>query len=296
MHADELDIDVPLVTQLLASQFPEWADLRVEPVEPRGTDNALFRLGDELVARLPRRALNVEGLEKERAWLTRIAPRLPVPIPEPRADGKPDASFPFPWLVCTWIDGRPATRENIGDGLARELGQFILALEAIDPGGAPPPGPHNSHRGEPLARRDRQTRASIAAVAGRYDTRSLTGVWESALAAPEWDGRPVWIHGDLDSRNLLVDEDGRLCGVIDFGCLGAGDPAYDAMAAWKLFDPGARERFRAELGFDDPAWERGRGLAVSQAVMALSYYTPETNAVLVEEAERWLAAVLHPSE
>lgn len=122
----------------------------------------------------------------------------------------------------------------------------------------------------------------------------MTAAWEEALGAPEWDRGPVWIHGDLDARNLLV-VGGRLSAVIDWGGLAVGDPAYDVMVAWKVLSGEARELFRAELGVDDATWARGRGGVLSQSLGALSYYTLETNAVLVDEAQRWLAEVLAES-
>src|SRR5207249_2738324 len=54
MHIDEVDTDASLVRRLLAAQFPQWADLPIEPVPSAGTDNALYRLGDDIVVRLPR--------------------------------------------------------------------------------------------------------------------------------------------------------------------------------------------------------------------------------------------------
>jgi aminoglycoside phosphotransferase (APT) family kinase protein len=135
------------------------------------------------------------------------------------------------------------------------------------------------------------TRASIDALAGRIDAEAATAAWETALSAPEWDRAPVWIHGDLDARNLLV-RDGRLTGVLDFGGVGVGDPAADVMVAWKLFSGDSRESFRAALVVDDATWQRSKGWALSQALIALAYYTLETNAVLVRECERWLAEVL----
>jgi aminoglycoside phosphotransferase (APT) family kinase protein len=152
----------------------------------------------------------------------------------------------------------------------------------------------NVARGAPLARRDEATRAAIADLGDSIDGDAVTAVWEEALDAPEWDGPPIWIHGDLDARNLLVDG-GRLSAVIDFGTLGVGDPAYDVMVAWKVFPAETRNAFRSALAVDDAAWARARGLVVSQAVIALDYYTPETNAVLVRESQRWIAEALAES-
>ena len=293
MHDDELDIDASLVRRLLASQFPHWAELPIERIEPTGTDNAIYRLGDDMVVRLPRVARTVATLEKERAWLPRLAPRLPLAVPVPLAEGMPAEGYPWVWSVYRWLDGVDATVEPIADlgRAASDLARFVAALQAIDPAGGPPPGAHNFFRGEPLAARDAAVRSSIAALRDAIDVDAVTAEWEAALRAPEWRRPPVWIHGDLDARNVLV-QGGRLSAVIDWGALGVGDPACDVMVAWKLLSVDTRGAFREALSIDDATWARGRGWALSQAVNALSYYTLETNAVLVREAQRWLAEVL----
>lgn len=293
MHADELDIDAALVRGLLENQFPQWAGLPLERVRPSGTDNAIFRLGDELVLRLPRRDKDAVRLEKERDWLPVLAPLLPLAVPVPVAVGRPAEAYPLTWSIYGWVPGRPITEEPLADQghAAHDLAAFIAALQRVDPAGGPPPGEHNAFRGEPLAARDTATRAAIAALREDIDARAATDVWQEALGARVWTEPPVWIHGDLDARNLLV-ERGRLSAVIDFGCLGTGDPACDVMVAWKLFSGEARRVFRTALGVDGATWSRGRGWALSQAVGALAYYTTETNPVLVREARRWLAAVL----
>ncbi len=293
MHADEVDTDAALVGRLLAEQFPQWAGLRIEPVPSPGTDNALYRLGDDMVVRLPRRQVDIERLEKERRWLPRLAPLLPLAIPIPLAIGEPGEDYPFAWSIYSWLKGETATVERIADlgQAATDLAQFVAALQHVDPTEGPPPGEHNSLRGVPLAARDEMTRTAIASLGGTIDIGSVTAAWEAALRAPEWRRPPVWIHGDLDSRNLLV-ERGRLSAVIDFGCLGVGDPACDVMVAWKILSADTRDIFRTALAVDESTWARARGWALSQALGALSYYTLETNPVLVREAQRWMAEVL----
>ena len=293
MHADEVDIDPALARRLVAERFPEWSELRIEPVLPWGTDNALYRLGDAMVLRLPRHEPRVETLEKECVWLPKLAPLLPLAVPVPLAVGTPALCYPFPWAVYRWLDGQTATEGRFDDPgqAAIDLAAFITALQGIDPREGPAPGTHNVMRGEPIQARDASVRGALAALEDEVDVDAATTVWEAALRAPDWDAPPVWIHGDLDSRNLLVDG-GRLSAVIDFGCLGVGDPACDVMVAWKVFGEDARNRFRAALSVDDATWARARGWALSQALGALAYYTLETNAVLVREARRWLAEVL----
>jgi len=293
VHADEVPVDAALVRRLVADQFPEWKNLSVDPVLPWGTDNAVYRLGEGMVTRLPRTPRTSRTLEMEREWLPKLAPKLPFAIPLPLADGVPVDGYPFPWSVYCWLPGDNATSEHITDlgQLADDLARLVAALQAIDPADGPPPSEVNSFRGEPLARRDAGTRAAIASLQGELDVVVVTAAWDEALEAPEWERAPVWLHGDLDSRNLLA-EHGRLSAVIDFGTLSVGDPACDVMVAWKMLSAEARDAFRTALSVDEATWARGRGWALSQAVNALSYYTEQTNAVLVREARRWIAEVL----
>ncbi|HLE98592.1 MAG TPA: aminoglycoside phosphotransferase family protein [Gaiellaceae bacterium] len=295
MHADEVHVDGRLVRRLLEIQFPEWADLTLRRVQPAGTDNVLYRLGADLVVRLPRTERTSATLEKERRWLPMLARLLPLAVPVPLAHGVPGGGYPFLWSVYPWLQGRDATRARVVDTarLALDLASFVRALWQTDPAIGPVPGEHNAFRGVPLATRDARTRSSIELLRNSIDVGAVTAAWESALRAPA-EHAPVWIHGDLDPRNLLVDE-GRLSAVIDWGCLGVGDPACDVMVAWKALPAPARELFRAELEVDESTWERARGWALSQALNALSHYTMETNPGLVLEARRWLAEVLSDS-
>ncbi len=286
MHADELDISAPLVQRLLAAQFPQWADLPLTPVRSAGTDNALYRLGADMVVRLPRIHWAVGQAEKEHRWLPHLAPHLPLAIPLPLALGEPDTGYPWRWAVHHWLPGENATAAHIVDPrqAALDLARFIAALQRIDATSWPPPRPDDSYRGEPLIRRDAPTRAAITALRDVIDTDAATAVWEAALAAPPWSGPPVWLHGDLQAGNLLAVQ-GRLSAVIDFGCLGVGDPAGDVMAAWLYLGADTRDLFRAVLQVDDATWARGRGWALSVGLIALPYYR-DTNPVLAGIARR----------
>ena len=283
MHADELEVDEALVRRLLVEQFPEWADLPISRVEPSGTVNAIFRLDDELSVRLRRRKGPTKPGGKELDWLPRLAPSLPLEIPVPLAQGRPSHEYPWFWDVYTWVEGETAPVEEI-DAIqaARDLAAFVAVLQQVDPAGAPP------GRGIPLSERDQEIRYWLA----RFDgDPAVSAEWERALAAPPWKGPPVWHHGDIDVRNWLV-RDGRICAVIDWGSMGIGDPACDVMVAWKLHSLEARDAFREALPTDDATWERARGWALSQAVAALAYYTPENNPALYHEAKNWLELVL----
>jgi len=263
------DITVDLVRELIREQFPQWAGLPVRPVEADGVDNTTFRLGDAMSVRLPSSEHYAEQVEKEQRWLPVLAPRLPLPIPEPLAEGVPGCGFPRPWSVYRWIEGEPATAAGIADmpRFAADLARFLTAMYAIDPADGPGPGTHNFHRGGPVRVYDADTRAALAALAGHIDTALAAEVWLAATEA-RWDGRPVWFHGDAQPGNLLV-RDGRLSAVIDFGTSGVGDPACDATIAWTFLSGDSRQVFRDGLPFDAATWARGRGWAIWKAMIVL---------------------------
>jgi aminoglycoside phosphotransferase (APT) family kinase protein len=296
MHADEVDIDSSLVVRLLAGQFPQWADLPLSPVPSAGTDNAIYRLDDDLAVRLPRVAGATGQLDTEFLWLPRLAPHLPLAIPVPLALGHPGEGYPWSWSVFRWLEGESAqSRHPVDLGqAARDLAVFIAALQRLDVVGWPPPGPPNSPRGVPLSTRDVSTRVAIAELSGRLATGAVTVAWEAALQEPAWHGPPVWTHGDLLPGNLLVHE-GRISAVIDFGCLGVGDPACDLIVAWALLSQQARDIFRTALPVDEATWGRGRGWALSIGLIALPYYQ-HTNPVFAATARRMIAEVLADHE
>ncbi len=291
MHADEVETDAALVRRLLAAQFPQWSELPITPVRSAGTDNAIYRLGDDLAVRLPRIHWAVGQVHKEHQWLPRLAPFLPLAVPVPVVMGAPAAGYPWHWSVYRWLPGANTTLEGIADPCqaALDLAQFIAALQRIDTTGGPLAADHNL-RGGPLATRDTATREALAALQGMIDGAAATAVWEAALQAPPWHRAPVWFHGDLLVGNLLF-ERGRLSAVIDFGGLGVGDPACDLMLAWSLFAGESRDVLRAALAVDDATWTRGRGHALSQALIFIPYYM-DTNPVGVGNARRMIDAVL----
>ncbi|HZI98478.1 MAG TPA: aminoglycoside phosphotransferase family protein [Actinomycetales bacterium] len=292
MHADEIETDVALVRRLLAGQFPQWADLPIDPVESYGTDHDIYRLGDHLAARLPRYDGPTEQAAKEARWLPKLAPHLPLAVPVQLAIGHQAEGYPFDWSVYEWLPGDNAngTIDDL-EQAAVDLAAFVTALRQVDATGAHPRPPHG--RGGPLAEGDELVRLSIDQLGDRIDGAALRS-WEESLDAPAWDGAEVWVHGDLLPGNLLV-VDGRLSAVIDFGALNLGDPACDLQPTWNVFAGDSRRRFRAELDVDDASWLRGRGWALYQAVSALPYYW-DTNPGMIRQASHALAQVLADSE
>jgi aminoglycoside phosphotransferase (APT) family kinase protein len=292
LHDDEVPTDVALARRLVAAQFPKWADLAIEPIPLEGTTHAVYRLGSELSVRLPRRRSGARQVEKEHVWLPRLAPHLPLAIPQPVAVGAPGEGYPWPWAVHRWIDGRDAGMASPDDErrAAIDLAGFVAALGRIDPAGGPGAGEHNALRGADLSALDAEARPAFAALEGVIDVRAAGAAWDAALALPPWRGAPVWVHGDLRAANLVV-RDGRLRGVLDFGLLGVGDPACDAMVAWTFLSAATRGVFRDALAPDDATWARGRGWALWWGLVALPYYH-HTHRALAAAARRAIAEVL----
>ncbi|MFC5155951.1 aminoglycoside phosphotransferase family protein [Streptomyces amakusaensis] len=294
MHPGMHPLDGDLVRRLVAGQFPRWAGLAVERWPSGGTVNAMYRLGDDMVVRLPLVRGGAKDVSMEQEWLPRLAPLLSTPVPEVLGAGKPAEGYPWPWSVHRWLPGGHPESGALSEPLplAKDLAAFVASMWSITLPGAP-----KAHRGGPVASLDAETRAAVEELRGipeeGVDGDAVSAVWEEALRAPGWDGPPVWLHADLMPGNLLV-EGGRLTAVIDFGCMGSGDPACDLFPAWNLLPRGAREVFREALGVDDATWVRGRGRTLSQALIALPYYR-RTNPVMAGNARHVIRAVLDES-
>jgi aminoglycoside phosphotransferase (APT) family kinase protein len=282
-----LKIDDKLVHHLVATQFPQWKNLPVRPVAFSGWDNRTFHLGEHMLVRMPSSSEYEAQVEKEQQWLPKLAPHLPLPIPAPLAVGKPAEGYPLHWSIYQWLDGETATIgriTNLSD-FAISLGKFLIAFQSISSTGGPLPGLHSFYRGGNLAIYDDESRQAIAALKDKIDIVETVDIWEAALAS-KWSNTPVWVHGDISTGNLLVQE-GRLSAVIDFGQLTIGDPACDLAIAWTLFKNESREAFRNTLALDSDTWVRGRGWALWKALIVYAQL-PGTNHLEIENSKRIL--------
>lgn len=275
LHRDEIPVDEATVRDLLRAQCPRWAALPLSPAGA-GTDNTMFRLGDDLLVRVPRTAGTAGSLRKERAWLPRLAPLLPRPVPTPVHAGTPTAAFPLPWSVYRWIDGHAPAAGTVADWAAfgADLAAFVGDLHRADLSGATRAGDLAGYRGGDLRACDGWVREAFAdcrrAGGSDLDVASLHRCWSAALALPDPAGPHVWLHGDLKPSNLLV-RDGALHAVIDFGglCVGFGDAEHAPV--WDL-PARARRAYWDAAGLDDATWTRARAWAVAVAAAGISYY------------------------
>jgi aminoglycoside phosphotransferase (APT) family kinase protein len=283
----EVDVTVELVRALLADQHPDFAALPIVHAED-GWDNAMFRLGDDLALRMPRRAAGGALILTEQRWLPQLAPTLPLPTPAPVRVGEPGHGYPFAWSVVPWLEGEPSDLAPPDPGQGEVLAGFLAALHRP----APADAPHNAYRGS-VALADRteafeQRHAQAEAMHGALDP-ALRRCWDAGLAAPI-DAPRSWFHGDLHGRNVLV-EDGRLAGVIDWGDMAAGDAACDLASVWMLLrDREARRRAMAAYPASDATWARARGWAALMTVMLLSITDNPRMPAMGQRMMSWLAA------
>lgn len=261
-------IDPALVGRLLAQQCPALAGLPVTPIG-NGWDNAIYRLGDSLAVRLPRRALAAPLVQNEMTWLPVLEPLLTLDVPQPVFVGAPGEGYPYAWMVAPWFDGTRATDVPVGQrtAFAEQLADFLWTLHAP----APAHAPINPVRGMALTAPDGPDARARARIAREKESAALLRRWESWSRADEFDGVDVWLHGDLHPANLIVAASGQLSAVIDWGDLTAGDPACDLATVWLTFDAAGREVFVDRLSqggaTDEATWQRAKAWALHLALI-----------------------------
>lgn len=297
MHDNEQEITLELVRSLLKKQCPQWAELELQPIHSSGTDNALFRLGDQYVVRIPRIEWSpgsvVDGINKEWLWLPQLARHLKIPISEPVFKGEPNETYPWSWSITKWNEGyNPAfEKENEYEHLAVDLASFLNELHHTE---LPKTGPL-SRRGMPLKELYKETTQALEALADDIDTKPLASLWEQLANTPTWNKPLVWMHGDLLPGNILI-QNHRLSAVIDFADVGLGDPACDLIVAWSLLNEHSRAIFRKHLmNIDENTWRRGQGWALSIALIIIPYYK-NTNPVLTSVARRMIEQLMLSQE
>jgi aminoglycoside phosphotransferase (APT) family kinase protein len=292
LHAGEIDISSQLAARLIAEQFPQWRALAVRPLAFAGTECVLYRLGDDLLIRLPRRPGERLDPFLTQGFLARLAPWLPIAVPELIAEGQPAADYPACWGVLRWLDGETPVEGHLTEPglLAGDLAGFLRALWAVDLVKVGLAGGPAAYRGGPLADQHEFTLTTLGRLDGLTDTEAARAIWDAAMQLPAWDGPATLIHADMMPGNLVT-RNGRLAAVIDFAATGLGDPSLDLIVAWMLLPAAVRPAFRTATGVDDATWLRGRARALSMALGHLDYYR-DTNPVMTSNARFTIGEVL----
>ncbi|MGE3317798.1 MAG: aminoglycoside phosphotransferase family protein [Candidatus Berkiella sp.] len=269
---NKINLNIQLAKALISDQFPQYSHLAIRPVEHSGNDNRTFRLGDDMSIRLPSTQDYERQVQKEQTWLPKIAAHLPLPIPKPIAMGVPSKIYPWNWSIYQWLEGDSANtvvlQETHLETIAAQLAKFLNEFHQFDAAGAPTPGLHNWWRAAHTSVYDADTKALIETLKDIIDAPIARALWQKAISS-KWQKDPVWVHGDVASGNLLV-KDNKLAAVIDFGCMGIGDPACDLTIAWTFFRGKSREIFKANIPLDEDTWVRARGWAMWKALYEIS--------------------------
>jgi len=282
LHPDELPIDDGLVRRLIDRSFPDLAGRDLRRLDDSGSSNVLFRLGDDLLVRLPRQPGGGATIEKEARWLPVVDGHLGVAVPCVLGVGEAAPGYPERWSITTWLDGtRPtASFADTGDraaALAQDLARFVTELRSMPvPDRAEDDDTLSWYRGEKLATLDAYFRVAAEecrSLGVDLDVDQALRVWdraaEASLATEHATG---WYHGDLLVENLLLDDEGRLAAVLDFGGLAHGDPTVDLVVAWEALSEDGRRDFRRALDVEEDTWTVSRGWALSIALMTFPYY------------------------
>ncbi len=294
MHEHQVDVEPADVARAVGARFPDLRAAGVRPVDSGGTVVAVFRVGDDLVARFPLVPDAGESrrreLQEEQAHARHVAAYVSLAVPQPVTVCEPIGAYPGWWSLWRWLPGQTVRPDDVADVdlLARDLATLVRQVHGIPTGGRPWDG--TGRGGGHLAEKDGWVRHSITRSAHLVDAAAVTRVWEEALGARLFAGPARTIHCDLMPGNLLM-RDGRLSGVIDWGAGYVGDPAADLAPAWHLLDRDSRRMWRRGLAPDGDAWSRARGWALEQAIGALHYYE-YTNPHMVAAARRTLGELL----
>lgn len=289
LHENEFEIDAELVRELLRAQMPDLAGFALRRFESSGTVNVIYRLGEDLLVRMPRAPEYVGGPEREARWMPVFARSLPIHVPKYERLGHPTSRFPSHWSILEWVEGQPAdatTLDNL-DQAAIDLGEFVQSLRKFPTANAPTGG---NYRAFGLAGVDDDFRDWLEMLPDDIDRSRVETIWETCISVDEWGMGPCWVHTDLRGDNLIA-RDGRLVAVIDWEGCTVGDPSADHLAAWWLFDGNSRETFRTASGATKDTWFRAMGWALFMCVAAIPYYS-ETNPTFAGQARRAMDEIL----
>lgn len=268
---NEINITTDLAAKLIAEQFPEFAHLNIQSVTQQGHDNRTYRLGNDMLIRLPTEESYALKVPKEQELLPKLAPFLSISIPAPIKMGVPSHNYPYPFSIYKWLEGTSINLlkldTDILEHLAFDLAKFLKELQSIYNIEGPSPGQHNWWRGSHVSVYDEGAREQISQLSGIIHAQHAVDLWEKACKT-RWENPPVWIHGDFAVGNMLIDNN-QLSAIIDFGGMAKGDPACDFVIAWTFLSGKSREIFIREMAFDEDTWLRARAWTLWKATYEL---------------------------
>lgn len=272
-------ININLARTIITEQFPQFSNLQITDVAKQGHDNRTYRLGPDMLIRIPTAQSYALKVPKEHELLPQLAKHLSISIPTPIAMGKPSTYYPYPFSIYKWLPGKSINlltlNEQEKEFLALDLAKFLKELQAISDILGPKPGQHNWWRGDHISVYDQGAREQIAQLANIINSAAAIDLWDQALCT-KWSNTPVWIHGDFAIGNILM-LNGKLSSIIDFGGCAIGDPACDIVIAWTYLSGKARDIFLQEMALDADTLLRARAWALWKATFELCQIKDKNN-------------------
>jgi len=272
----EVELDEGLVRRLIG-QFPELP-VRSLRMLAEGWDNTVWLANERYAFRFPRRRIAIPGVELELELLPKLAPLLPLPVPDPVFRGRPADGYPWPFFGSELLPGRETCDAELDDDarleLALQLARFLRALHALD---LDEPLPLDANARADMTVRVPLAREQLAALErlGLWRGPPLVGrLLDTAERLPPTD-LPAVVHGDLHFRHVLV-EGRRVTGLIDWGDLCRSDPAIDLPLLWGFVPPEGRAAFLDAYGpVEEEQLIRARVLAFSVWAALAAYARTE---------------------
>lgn len=291
------EVSEELARKLITTQFPQLADLAIQQLG-YGWDNTVYLVGDDVVFRFPRRKVAIDLIQMEGMILPLLEAYMPLPYSKPLYVGEASLEYPAPFLGYAYLKGK------FPMGLTDEqrtlsvpiLAQFLKRLHAFPIGLASENGIQHDHRNlTDIALRKEKMLGFLTDLSPhiREDDHLAIANYLDQLNIEPVQPRHIFLHGDLHFKNMLVDEQGLISGIIDWGDMNIGHPACDLNVVYSFIPPNARASFFAAYGDVDEETKRlARLIAVYIPMLIWMQAIDDNDLTVAEEAKTIIARAL----
>lgn len=223
-----------------------------------GDFHVAYLVDGEWVFRFPKHGDATTSLRREACLLPALARRLPLAVPQPELV-QLDGDLPF--VAHRLVPGLELTRERYldlapeqRDRCAAQIAAFVAALHATDLDIARRCSievrDHRAHYAGLLRDAQSQLWPHLSAPEREF-VEAQVGEYLSSSAVGE---AAVLLHGDLSPEHVMHDPGTHtVTGIIDFGDVVVGDPAWDLVYLYEDYGLDLLARFLRHHADPDPA-------------------------------------------
>lgn len=295
------EVSEELVQRLIYSQFPELSAMRIKRIG-NGWDNMVYLVGDEYIFRFPRRNVAIDLIKMEGRLLPKLTDYMTIPYPQPLFYGQGNDEYPMPFLGYTYVSGEfpLGVADEQRTASATALAHFLKKLHTFPPQLARECGAPHDHRNlrDVAGRKEKMRRffVDLNDHMQEEERLAMAGYLDQVQTDP--GKQPdVFLHGDLHFKNMLVDEQGKVSGIIDWGDMNVGHPACDLSVAYSFLPSQARSLFFAEYGEVDEETKRlARMIAVYIPMLIWMQAIADQDEKVAEEARATIKRALADEE